>query len=207
MANVHVGAVNGCSSTTRRPIDGAPLARSDLRGAPGRCRAQRKDSRHRRKRSGAQTVRPRSLRSRNQQLSRAAPLPLARTISESRIAGGRIHVFGGRTNATVDNTARHDVTPTTNSWGNRRSAHHTKERRRHPFSRRAHPVRGGECKDPAGSVYVHRGGRLRSGEPTVGQPCRHCSHGGTPPGLSSWDSSLSLCGNLGCGGNRPSKRC
>jgi N-acetylneuraminic acid mutarotase len=39
--------------------------------------------------------------------SMAAPLPLARDHLGIAVAGGRIHVFGGRTNATVENTARH----------------------------------------------------------------------------------------------------
>ncbi len=85
--------------------------------------------------------------------SMAAPLPLARDHLGIAVAAGRIHVFGGRTDATVDNTARHDVyDPATNMWSTAaplitaRSAGAT-------FSLNGRIVyAGGECKDPGASV-------------------------------------------------------
>ena len=75
--------------------------------------------------------------------SMAAPLPRARDHLGIAIAAGRIHVFGGRTNATVDNTARHDVYESCHEQlEHRRAVHHTTQRRRHLFARRPHRVRG-----------------------------------------------------------------
>jgi N-acetylneuraminic acid mutarotase len=46
-----------------------------------------------------------------------APLPEARDHLGIAVLNGRIHVFGGRTNATVDNTTRHDIyNPATDTW-------------------------------------------------------------------------------------------
>ena len=82
----------------------------------------------------------------------AAPLPLARDHLGAVVAGGRIHVFGGRTNATVDNTARHDVyDPATNSWSSAAPLL-TAQRGRRIFLAGRIVYAGGECKDPQGSV-------------------------------------------------------
>jgi N-acetylneuraminic acid mutarotase len=138
--------------------------------------------------------------------STAAPLPLARDHLGIAVAGGRIHVFGGRTNATVDNTARHDVfNPATNSWSTAaplitpRSAGVT-------FSLGERILyAGGECKDPQGSVtfteveaYDPRTDRWTPLPPL--QPGRHAA-GAVVVGQQAY----LFGGNMGCGGNRPSK--
>jgi N-acetylneuraminic acid mutarotase len=138
--------------------------------------------------------------------SMAAPLPLARDHLGIAVAGGRIHVFGGRTNATVDNTARHDVyDPSTNTWSTAaplitpRSAGVS-------FSLSGRIVyAGGECRDPQGSVtfteveaYDPRTDRWTALPPL--QPGRHAA-----AAVVVGQQAYLFGGNLGCGGNRPSK--
>lgn len=136
----------------------------------------------------------------------AAPLPLARDHLGAVVADGRIHVFGGRTNATVDNTARHDVyDPATNSW--RAAAPLLTPRSAGvAFSLAGRIVyAGGECKDPQGSVtfteveaYDPRTDRWTALPPL--QPGRHAA-GAAVVGQQAY----LFGGNMGCGGNRPSK--
>ena len=138
--------------------------------------------------------------------SMAAPLPLARDHLGIAVAAGRIHVFGGRTNATVDNTARHDVyDPATNAWSaaapliTARSAGVA-------FSLAGRIVyAGGECKDPQASVtfseveaYDLRTDRWTA-LPAL-QPGRHAASA-----VAVGEQGYLFGGNLGCGGNRPSK--
>jgi N-acetylneuraminic acid mutarotase len=138
--------------------------------------------------------------------SMAAPLPLARDHLGIAVEGGRIHVFGGRTNATVDNTGRHDVyDPAKNSWSTAaplitpRSAGVT-------FSLGGRIVyAGGECRDPQGSVtftdveaYDPRTDQWTALPPL--QPGRHAA-GAVVVGQQAY----LFGGNMGCGGNRPSK--
>ena len=138
--------------------------------------------------------------------SMGAPLPLARDHLGIAVVGGRIHVFGGRTNATVDNTGRHDVyDPATNTWTaaapliTPRSAGVT-------FSLDGRIVyAGGECRDPQGSVtfteveaYDPRTDRWTA-LPGL-QPGRHAAGA-----VVVEQQAYLFGGNLGCGGNRPSK--
>ncbi len=136
----------------------------------------------------------------------AAPLPVARDHLGIAVAAGRIHVFGGRTDATVDNTARHDVyDPATNSWTTAaplitaRSAGAT-------FSLDGRIVySGGECKDPQASVtfteveaYDPRTDRWIALPPL--QAGRHAA-----AAVAVGGHAYLLGGNIGCGGNQPSK--
>ena len=138
--------------------------------------------------------------------SMAAPLPAARDHIGIAVAAGRIHVFGGRTDATVDNTARHDVyDPATNTWSTAaplmtaRSAGAT-------FALGGRIVyAGGECKDPAASVtfteveaYDPRTNQWMALPPL--QPGRHAA-----AAVAVGEQAYLLGGNMGCGGNRPSK--
>jgi len=138
--------------------------------------------------------------------SMATPLPLARDHLGIAVAAGRIHVFGGRTEATVNNTARHDVyDPATNTWSaaapliTARSAGVV-------FSLAGRIVyAGGECKDPQGSVtfseveaYDPRTNQWTSLPPL--QPGRHAA-----VAAAVGEQAYVFGGNLGCGGNRPSK--
>jgi N-acetylneuraminic acid mutarotase len=136
----------------------------------------------------------------------ASPLPLARDHLGAAVAGGRIHVFGGRTNATVDNTARHDVyNPATNSWSSAAPLL-TPRSAGVAFSLADRIVyAGGECKDPQGSVtfteveaYDPRTDRWTVLPPL--QPGRHAA-GAAVVGHQAY----LFGGNMGCGGNRPSK--
>jgi N-acetylneuraminic acid mutarotase len=136
----------------------------------------------------------------------AAPLPLARDHLGIAVAAGRIHVFGGRTDATVDNTARHDVyDPATNTWSTAaplitpRSAGAT-------FSLDGRIVyTGGECRDPQASItfteveaYDPRTDRWAALPPL--KPGRHAA-----AAVAVGDQAYLFGGNAGCGGNRPSK--
>ena len=136
----------------------------------------------------------------------AAPLPLARDHLGAVVITGRIHVFGGRTNATVDNTARHDVyDPATNSWSSAAPLL-TPRSAGVAFSLAGRIVyAGGECKDPQGSVtfteveaYDARTDRWTVLPPL--QPGRHAA-GAAVVGQQAY----LFGGNMGCGGNRPSK--
>ena len=136
----------------------------------------------------------------------AAPLPAARDHLGIAVAGNRIHVFGGRTNATVDNTPRHDVyDPAANSWTvaapmlTARSAGVT-------FTLGDRIVyAGGECKDPKASVtfteveaYDPRANQWTYLPPL--QPGRHAA-----AAVTVGQQAYLFGGNMGCGGNRPSK--
>ena len=136
----------------------------------------------------------------------AAPLPLARDHLGIAVAGGRIHVFGGRTNATVDNTARHDVyDPGTNSW-TQAAPMLTPRSAGVSFTLGDRIVyAGGECKDPKASVtfteveaYDPRADRWTSLPPL--QPGRHAA-----AAVTVGQQAFLFGGNMGCGGNRPSK--
>jgi N-acetylneuraminic acid mutarotase len=138
--------------------------------------------------------------------SMAAPLPSARDHLGIAVAAGRIHVFGGRTDATVDNTARHDVyDPATNTWSTvaplitARSAGAT-------FALDGRIVyAGGECKDAGASVTFTE---VEAYDPRTNQwmalpalqPGRHAA-----AAVAVGTQAYLFGGNMGCGGNRPSK--
>ena len=138
--------------------------------------------------------------------SMAAPLPLARDHLGIAVAAARIHVFGGRTDATVDNTARHDVyDPATNAWSaaapiiTARSAGVA-------FSLAGRIVyAGGECKDPKASVTFSEVEAYDPGTdrwttlPTLPSG-RHAA-----AAVAVGERAYVFGGNLGCGGNRPSR--
>jgi N-acetylneuraminic acid mutarotase len=138
--------------------------------------------------------------------SMAAPLPLARDHLGIAVVAGRIHVFGGRTEATVNNTTRHDVyDPATNAWSTAaplitaRSAGVV-------FSLAGRIVyAGGECKDAQASVTFSE---VEAYDPRTNQwtalpalaPGRHAA-----AAAAVGEQAYLFGGNLGCGGNRPSK--
>jgi N-acetylneuraminic acid mutarotase len=136
----------------------------------------------------------------------AAPLPQARDHLGIAVAGGRIHVFGGRTNATVDNTTRHDVyDPAANSWST--AAPLITGRSAGVFFVLDDRIvyAGGECKNPQGSVTFSE---VEAYDPRTNQwmalPAlqqgRHAASA-----VAVGDRAYLFGGNLGCGGNRPSK--
>ena len=138
--------------------------------------------------------------------SMAAPLPLARDHLGIAVVAGRIHVFGGRTEATVNNTTRHDVyDPATNAWSTAaplitaRSAGVV-------FSLAGRIVyAGGECKDAQASVTFSE---VEAYDPRTNQwtalpalvPGRHAA-----AAAAVGEQAYLFGGNLGCGGNKPSK--
>jgi N-acetylneuraminic acid mutarotase len=138
--------------------------------------------------------------------SMAAPLPLARDHLGIAVVAGRIHVFGGRTDATVDNTGRHDVyDPATNNWSTAaplitpRSAGAT-------FYLDGRIVySGGECKDPKASMTFSE---VEAYDPRTDrwvalpalQTGRHAA-----AAVAVGREGYLFGGNAGCGGNRPSK--
>ncbi len=208
VANVHVGAVNRVfeydpAADRWRAL--APLAAP--RGAPGVVAVNGKVHAIGGRDTERKTVATHEVYDpATNTWSMAAPLPLARDHLGIAVAAGRIHVFGGRTDATVDNTARHDVyDPATNTWTTAaplitaRSAGAT-------FSLGGRIVyAGGECKDPRASVtfseveaYDPRTDRW-SALPAL-QPGRHAA-----AAVAVGEQAYLLGGNIGCGGNRPSK--
>ncbi len=138
--------------------------------------------------------------------SMAPPLPQARDHLGIAVAGGRIHVFGGRTEATVNNVPRHDVyDPATTAWSTAaplitaRSAGVV-------FSLDNRIVyAGGECKDAQASVTFSE---VEAYDPRTNQwtalpalqPGRHAA-----AAVAVGEQAYLFGGNLGCGGNRPSK--
>ena len=122
----------------------------------------------------------------NNSWTMAAPLPLARD-HLGAVVGGRIHVFGGRTNATVDNTARHDVRPRhqqlefSGAAAHRRSAGVAFSWLAGLFMREANArIRRVASRSPRS--------RRTTREPTGGRPCHRCSRVGTLPALRSSDN-------------------
>lgn len=138
--------------------------------------------------------------------SMAAPLPLARDHLGIAVVNGRIHVFGGRTEATVNNVARHDVyDPATNTWSmaapliTARSAGVV-------FSLADRIVYvGGECKDAQSSVTFTEVEAYdpRTNQWTILPPLQTGRHAAAAAVLG--EQGYLFGGNLGCGGNRPSK--
>lgn len=208
VANVHVGAVNRVfeydpAADRWRAL--APLAAP--RGAPGVVAVNGKIHA-----IGGRDVERKTVATHEvydpatNTWSMAAPLPLARDHLGIAVAAGRIHVFGGRTEATVDNTTRHDVyDPATNTWTTAaplitaRSAGAT-------FSLGGRIVyAGGECKDPRASVTFTE---VEAYDPRTDQwmalpalqPGRHAA-----AAVAAGEQAYLLGGNIGCGGNRPSK--
>ena len=208
VANVHVGAVNRVfeydPATDRwRPL--APLAAA--RGAPGvvalngRVHAIGGRDPERKTMATHEVYDPAT-----NSWRMAAPLPLARDHLGIAVAGGRIHVFGGRTDATVDNTARHDVyDPASNAWTTAAPLP-TPRSAGVAFSLGGRIVyAGGECKNPQGSVtfsevevYDPRTDQW-SALPAL-QSGRHAA-----AAVAMGEQAYVFGGNLGCGGNRPSK--
>jgi len=208
VANVHVGAVNRVfeydpAADRWRAL--APLAAP--RGAPGVVAVNGKIHAIGGRDAERKTVTTHEMYDpATNTWSMAAPLPGARDHLGIAVAAGRIHVFGGRTDATVDNSARHDVyDPATNSWTTAaplitaRSAGAT-------FALGGRIVyAGGECKDPGASVtfteveaYDPRTDRWMA-LPAL-QPGRHAA-----AAVAVGEQAYLLGGNIGCGGNRPSK--
>jgi len=208
VANVHVGAVNRVfeydPATDRwRPL--APLAAP--RGAPGVVAVNGKIHAIGGRDPERRTVTTHEVYDpATNTWSMAAPLPLARDHLGIAVADGRIHVFGGRTNATVDNTTRHDVyDPATDRWSTAaplitaRSAGAV-------FSLAGRIVyAGGECRDQQASVTFSE---VEAYDPRTDQwtalpalqPGRHAA-----AAVAVGEQAYLFGGNLGCGGNRPSK--
>ena len=208
VANVHVGAVNRVfeyDPATDRWRALAPLAAP--RGSPGVVALNGKLHAIGGRDPERQTVATHEVYDpATNTWSMAAPLPLARDHLGIAAAAGRIHVFGGRTNATVDNTTRHDVyDPATNDW-----------RTAAPLmtARSAGVVflldgrivyAGGECRNAQASVtfseveaYDPRTDRWTT-LPAL-QQGRHAA-----AAVAVGEQAYMFGGNLGCGGNRPSK--
>jgi len=208
VANVHVGAVNRVfeydpSADRWRAL--APLAAP--RGAPGVVAVNGKIHAIGGRDGERKTVATHEVYDpATNAWSTAAPLPVARDHLGIAVAAGRIHVFGGRMDATVDNTARHDVyDPATNTWTTAASLI-TARSAGATFSLDGRIVyAGGECKDPRASVtfteveaYDPRTDRWMA-LPAL-QPGRHAA-----AAVAVGEQAYLLGGNIGCGGNRPSK--
>jgi len=136
----------------------------------------------------------------------AAPLPVARDHLGIAALDGKLYVIGGRTGATVDNTAYTDVyDPAANTWQTmapmptKRSAVATVVYRGQIL------VFGGECKNPqTGQTFDEMEGYdpktnhwTAFAKPPVG---RHAD-GGAVLG----DTAYFFGGNAGCGGGMPQK--
>ena len=208
VANVHVGAVNRVfefDPAANRWRALAPL--SVARGSPGVVALNGKIHAIGGRNPDRKTVDTHEIYDpATNTWTMAAPLPLARDHLGIAVVDGRIHVFGGRTDTTSDNTNRHDVyDPATNTWTTAaplitpRSAGVT-------FALDGRIVyAGGECKNPAMSLtfseveaYDPRTDRWSS-LPAL-QTGRHAA-----AAVSVGGQAYLLGGNLGCGGNRPSK--
>jgi N-acetylneuraminic acid mutarotase len=208
VANVHVGAVNRVfeyDPATDRWRALAPL--SAPRGSPGVVALNGKIHAIGGRNPERQTVATHEIYDpATNTWSMAAPLPLARDHLGIAVVAGRIHVFGGRTNATVDNTGRHDVyDPVKNSWSiaapliTPRSAGVV-------FLLDGRIVyAGGECKDPQASATFSE---VEAYDPRTD---RWTSLPALPSGrhaasaVATGPQALVFGGNLGCGGNKPSK--
>jgi N-acetylneuraminic acid mutarotase len=208
VANVHVGAVNrvfeyDIASNMWRAL--APL--SAPRGSPGVVALNGKIHAIGGRNPERQTVATHEIYDpATNAWSMAAPLPLARDHLGIAVVAGRIHVFGGRTNATVDNTGRHDVyDPANNSWSTAAPL---------PTPRSAGVAflldgrivyAGGECKDPQASATF---AEVEAYDPKTD---RWTSLPALPAGrhaasaVTIGTQANVFGGNLGCGGNRPSK--
>lgn len=208
VANVHVGAVNrvfeyDVAANTWRAV--APL--SAPRGSPGVVALNGKIHAIGGRNPDRQTVATHEIYDpATNTWSMAAPLPVARDHLGIAAVGGRIHVFGGRTNATVDNTGRHDVyDPMKNSWS--AAAPLTTPRSAGVvFLLDGRIVyAGGECKDPQASATFSE---VEAYDP---QADRWTSLPALPAGRHAASAvaigprAYVFGGNLGCGGNRPSK--
>ena len=208
VANVHVGAVNRVfeyDPPTDRWRALAPL--SAPRGAPGVVAVNGKIHAIGGRDPERRTVTTHEVYDPAANTwSLAAPLPLARDHLGIAVAGGRIHVFGGRTEATVNNTTRHDVyDPATNAWSTAaplitaRSAGVV-------FSLAGRIVyAGGECKDAQASLTFSEveAYDLKTGQWTALPPLQPGRHAAAAAVVG--DQAYLFGGNLGCGGNRPSK--
>jgi N-acetylneuraminic acid mutarotase len=138
--------------------------------------------------------------------SMAAPLPVARDHLGIASAGGKIYVIGGRTGATVDNTAYTDLyDPATDKW-QAMAPMPTKRSAVAAVSYRGMIlVFGGECKNPdtgmtfdENEAYDPKSNRWVSfSKPQIG---RHAA-GGAALG----DTVYIFGGNGGCGGRMPTK--
>jgi N-acetylneuraminic acid mutarotase len=135
-----------------------------------------------------------------------APLPLARDHLGIAVAAGRIHVFGGRTDATVDNTARHDVyDPGTNTWSMAAPLLTARSAGVDLYVDGRIVYAGGECKDPKTSltfseVEAYDAGADRWTALPAMQPGRHAAAAAV-----LGDQAYVFGGNTGCGGMGPSK--
>lgn len=138
--------------------------------------------------------------------SAAAPLPQARDHLGIAVAAGRIHVFGGRTNATVDNTARHDAyDPATNSWSTAAPLITARSAGAIFILDGRIVYAGGECKNPQASVTFSE---VEAYDPRTNQwtalpALQQGRHAATAVAMG--EQAYMFGGNLGCGGNRPSK--
>ena len=208
VANVHVGAMNRVfeyDPATDRWRALAPLAAP--RGAPGVVAVNGKIHAIGGRDAERKTVTTHEVYDpATNTWVMAAPLPGARDHLGIAVEAGRIHVFGGRTDATVDNAARHDVyDPATNTWSTAaplitaRSAGAT-------FALDGRIVyAGGECKDARESVTFTE---VEAYDPRTNQwmalpalqPGRHAS-----AAVTVGEQAYLFGGNMGCGGNRPSK--
>ena len=208
VANVHVGAVNrvfeyDVAANTWRAL--APL--SAPRGSPGVVALNGKIHAIGGRNPDRQTVATHEIYDpATNTWSMAAPLPLARDHLGIAVMGGRIHVFGGRTNATVDNTGRHDVyDPTKNTWSTAAPLM-TPRSAGVVFLLDGRIVyAGGECKDPQASATFSE---VEAYDPKAD---RWTSLPALPAGrhaasaVAIGPQAFVFGGNLGCGGNRPSK--
>ena len=208
VANVHVGAVNrvfeyDVAANTWRAL--APL--SAPRGSPGVVALNGKIHAIGGRNPDRQTVATHEIYDpATNTWSMAAPLPLARDHLGIAVMGGRIHVFGGRTNATVDNTGRHDVyDPAKNTWSTAAPLM-TPRSAGVVFLLDARIVyAGGECKDPQASATFSE---VEAYDPKAD---RWTSLPALPAGrhaasaVAIGPQAFVFGGNLGCGGNRPSK--
>jgi N-acetylneuraminic acid mutarotase len=146
----------------------------------------------------------------------AAPLPQARDHLGIAVVGGRIHVLGGRTVATVDNTGRHDVyDAATDRWTSAAPL---------PTARSAGATfvldgrivyAGGECRDAQArttftevEVYDPSTNSWTHSDPITGRftavnqalaPGRHAAVAAVVG-----DRAYVFGGNTGCGGTGPS---
>ena len=208
VANVHVGAVNRVfeyDTATDRWRAVAPL--SAPRGSPGVAALNGKIHAIGGRNPERQTVATHEVYDpATNTWSMAAPLPLARDHLGIAVAGGRIHVFGGRTNATVDNTGRHDVyDPANNSWSTAAPLITARSAGVAFLLDGRIVYAGGECKDPQASATFSE---VEAYDPQTDrwvslpalQMGRHAA-----AAVAIGQQAYLFGGNLGCGGNRPSK--
>jgi N-acetylneuraminic acid mutarotase len=208
VANVHVGAVNRVfeyDQATDRWRALAPLAAP--RGAPGVVAVNGKIHAIGGRDAERKTVATHEVYDpASNTWSMAAPLPLARDHLGISVVTGRIHVFGGRTNATVDNTVRHDVyNPATNSWSTAAPLITARSAGVAFYLNGRIVYAGGECKEPQASVTFSE---VEAYDPRTDQwialpPLPAGRHAAAAVAIG--EQAYIIGGNLGCGGNRPSK--